>query len=496
MRKKICIGVCLGLMALSVTACGQKDTNSSKTTDNKTAETKANDETVADGTIKELTLFSVTYPEEWNFDEENITDEESSGRIQFFLGDTLDEAEKKVTIYAQKEETLAFGKALIKKGIDLKDYADGKAKTLKYGDVDYTVSSSEYSDDTVLTYRHPQSGVTYEITVKGDKEDAAIKALLKGIKLNLSDEGNVEAPWPWEGKPFEPTLAEQMVGKFTIKPEYVPFEESNAVMDIMAHQFVQYKDKLYCLYKNKLSTYKYDTKGLKLETSLDLEDDYEFLSYDKSGMLYLSQGIFEVIGVKDGKKALQTEVKGDLVMDISGKWGITSWVNSDTQIVHAKDGVLTAKPWILTGLNDDENRKGIFNMISEVAITDSFILVAGNTAGEDTHFKIQVYDHDGNEKMLLGGEDISDPDCLGSITGMAETKNGIVATDGNMRTILFWKKDGTFIGSIKVKDLFGTDYPWLEDMQLLEDGSILVQLTQRREDKSSDELMFYRLTGF
>ena len=78
--------------------------------------------------------------------------------------------------------------------------------------------------------------------------------------------------------------------------------------------------------------------------------------------------------ILDGLAALQTEVKGDLVMDISGKWGITSWVNSDTQIVHAKDGVLTAEPWILTGLGDDENRKGIFNMISEVAITDSFIL--------------------------------------------------------------------------------------------------------------------------
>lgn len=40
------------------------------------------------------------------------------------------------------------------------------------------------------------------------------------------------------------------------------------------------------------------------------------------------------------------------------------------------------------------------------------------------------------------------------------------------------------------------DAPWLEDMQLLDDGSLLILLTQKRDDGSANELMFFRLTGF
>ena len=114
--------------------------------------------------------------------------------------------------------------------------------------------------------------------------------------------------------------------------------------------------------------------------------------------------------------------------------------------------------------------------------------------GEGT--KIVVYDYDGNQLLKLGGEDISSPDKLGSITGMAETENGFVAADGNMREIQFWAKDGTHVGAISTEDIFGVSYPWLEDMQLLDDGSLLIMLTQERDDGSANELMFFRLTGF
>ena len=101
-----------------------------------------------------------------------------------------------------------------------------------------------------------------------------------------------------------------------------------------------------------------------------------------------------------------------------------------------------------------------------------------------------------NQLLKLGGEDISSPDKLGSITGMAETENGFVAADGNMREIQFWAKDGTHVGAISTEDIFGVSYPWLEDMQLLDDVSLLIMLTQERDDGSANELMFFRLTGF
>ena len=49
---------------------------------------------------------------------------------------------------------------------------------------------------------------------------------------------------------------------------------------------------------------------------------------------------------------------------------------------------------------------------------------------------------------------------------------------------------------VSTDDIFGVGYPWLEDMQLLDDGSLLILLTQKRNDESANELMFFRLTGF
>ena len=183
-------------------------------------------------------------------------------------------------------------------------------------------------------------------------------------------------------------------------------------------------------------------------------------------------------------------------MHPSGEWGISFWVNSDTQKITKQDGNLKAEPWILTDLNDDSARKGEFSMIDNVEVSEQHIIVAGNVVAEDDNKKIIVYDLDGNKQLEMGGKEISDPDKLGSITGMAETENGFVAIDGNMRTIQFWNKEGVHVGAIDTEDIFGMGYSWLEDMQLLDDGSILIMATQKRNDESANELMMFRLTGF
>ena len=39
-------------------------------------------------------------------------------------------------------------------------------------------------------YRHEESGTSYDIRVKGQETDDAVKELLDGIVLKLEDEGN------------------------------------------------------------------------------------------------------------------------------------------------------------------------------------------------------------------------------------------------------------------------------------------------------------------
>ena len=492
MKKKLWCVLCIVTCMLLIPACGQKkESGKEKTEKAEQAETKFKDRESL-----EMSLLTVYYPKTWKYDKENMQEDEDYAYVRFFDGKTADESENVVYIEATKEDSYKYRNSLVDFGVELEKYAKGEIDTATIGNAEYTAMPEGNSVEKTYMYRHEKSGTSYDIRVKGQEIDDSDKELLEGIVLKLKDEGNKDAPWPWEGEPLEPVLAKQMVGSYTIVPEYIPFKEAQGVMQIMEHQFVKQGNQVFHLLENKLDTYEYSESGLKFVSSMELDDDCEYLSGDNSGMLYLSPGIGDVIGVKDGKKAMQTTVDGHLNMHPSGEWGISFWVNSDTQKIANQGGNLTAEPWILTGLNNDEERKGPFSMLDDVQITNSHIMVAGSMAAEDEGTKIIVYDYEGNQLLKLGGEDISSKDKLGSITGMAETENGFVATDGNMREIQFWAKDGTHIGAISTDDIFGVSYPWLEDMQLLDDGSLLIMLTQERDDGSANELMFFRLTGF
>ena len=104
-----------------------------------------------------------------------------------------------------------------------------------------------------------------------------------------------------------------------------------------------------------------------------------------------------------------------------------------------------------------------------------------------------VYDTQGNLQLTLGD---SDGSGMGSVTFITETANGYLALDGNMREVVLWTKDGTYIGKVDDGDLFGTGYPWFCGATKLEDGSILAVMTEERADKSADELIAFRLSGF
>ena len=508
MKKKMWFVLCIMTSVLLTTACGEKKEpgeekkeTAVQTETTMQTETAVQTETESDQDFQgreslKLGLFTVYYPEEWKYDKERMQEDDDYSYVRFFDGETADDSGNSIYIEATKEDAYKYRKGLIAFGVDLKEYAEGKAETVSIGNAEYAVMPENDSGRCTYMYRHEQSGTSYDIRVEGEAASDSVKELLEGIVMELKDEGNEDAPWPWEGEPVEPVLTEQMVGFYTIVPEYIPFKEAQGVMQIMDHQFVKHDDQVYHLLENKLDTYKYSESGLEFVSSMELERDCEYLSGDNSGMLYLSPGIQDVIGVKDGKKVLQTTIDGDLNMHPSGEWGISFWVNSDTQKIANQGGNLTAEQWILTGLNKDDERKGPFSMIDDVQITNDHIMVAGSMAAEDGGTKIIVYDYEGNQLLELGGADIGSPDRLGSITGMAETENGFVAADGNMRKIQFWAKDGTHVGAISTDDIFGVSYPWLEDMQLLDDGSLLILLTQQREDGSANELMFFRLTGF
>lgn len=444
----------------------------------------------------DMGFFTVAYPEGWTYNEDDAVQRNASASIQLYDGEEKKESDHWIKINASEEDAYHYRDDMYSKfGVDLHDLADGKLETKTIAGVDFLVTTDSFGDP-YYTYRDEPSGFTCHVEFMGETEDdEAVEELLAGLQLTLPDNGNTDAPWPWDGEPFQPTLTEQLVGSYTVVPEYVPFEEPNWTMDIMDHKFYLIGDQLYHLMEKKLDTYEYAADGVKYVSTMDLDTKCEYISTDGQGTLLISPGIGKVFGVKDGQKVLETTVTGDLAMHPSGQWGISFWVSSDTLRATSQSGTMTAEPWILTGLNKPESRQGPFSMVKDVEVTDNHIMVSGNKA-DDNKTIIVVYDLNGNPLMTFGDVESGSDDSLGSITGMAETANGFVAIDGNSRRVRFWSKDGTHLGSVRANDMFGTDYPWLEDMQLLDDGSLLIMATDRRADQSADEIMLFRLTGF
>jgi hypothetical protein len=188
-------------------------------------------------------------------------------------------------------------------------------------------------------------------------------------------------------------------------------------------------------------------------------------------------------------------VSGDVVMHPSGKWGISFWANADTAKVTAQKGTLTGEPWVLTNLSDPLKRTGRFSMINCVSISDTRIYVAGTDAENGDAQRIAVYDLDGKELLNFGGLDWMQDDALSSVTGIVETKNGILVQDGNNRAFKLFTKDGKFIASVSCDELLGTSYPWLSSMIPMDKG-VMVAASQRRQDQSCDELLLFNITGF
>ena len=131
--------------------------------------------------------------------------------------------------------------------------------------------------------------------------------------------------------------------------------------------------------------------------------------------------------------------------------------------------------------------------IRQVNIDNQYILVSGS-AVEDGEQYIFVYDYSGELLMQLGGE--PDGFGLGSITYATSTPNGFLALDGNMREVILWTADGTWIGAADDGDLFGTSYPWIAAADIADDGSILVVMSDTRPDESADEVLVFKLSGF
>lgn len=436
----------------------------------------------------EATLWTLEYDSTvWNYEEDDYSDSETLSKIVMTIPDKDSEdsllvnAEIRVSI----DEPYTFRDYLTSYGFDQYEYKVNNAYDFTdVGGVDCLKQEGNYWGEPCIRYfnRVEGAGATVFIEIIGDTEDERIDTLLSGLTFNLKDTGNVDAPWSWEGEPYSAEDHEKMVGTYTLKSKWTPIKDCIITDETFNHDVAVVGNKAYILSDGLLKQYSFDGKTLTFDKDITLDEEYDYIQAADDGSVWLSAFGSPLISVKDGKVTASYDGADSVAMHPSGTWGISWFSSPECEKVTISDSSITTTPITFSEVET----------IMHLMVDDNYIYVCGSAADSSGH-NVFMYNKDGElQKTLTDGEGGG----LGSITFMAETDNGFIGLDGNMRSVVLWTKDGKYIGEADDADIFGTSYPWFCSGAKLEDGSILTIMTEERADKSAMELVAYKLEGF
>ena len=486
------------LMMLSLTGCGQTGPSTSGPASEETSQ-KAPSETSketeqpssavaqASNTIH-TNLWDLSYDEQdgWVYEEDDFYDDETVSKIILTIPEeggegTLVNLEIRVSI----EDPYLFRDDLTSYGFDEYEYAVNQAYDLtQVGGVGCLRQEGNYWGSPCLRYfnRVESAGATVFMEIVGEYEDERVDKLLSGLTINLEDTGNEDGPWYWEGEPFSAEARSAMVGTFTLESQWIPFTDCIMTKEVFNHAVAAVGEEVFLLVDGELKRYDYDGASLTLAEDIPLDAVYENISADTSGNLWLGNFTAPLISWKDGTVTGSFEGPSYVAMHPSGSWGISWFSSAECDKISFSGGAMATQPMVFSEVD----------IISHLMVDENHIYVCGSAVDGSGH-KIFVYDEAGTLQMTLAGEEGG---SLGSVTFVTETSNGYLALDGNMREVVLWNKEGAFIGEVDDGDIFGTDYPWFCGGTRLADGSILAIMTDTRADKSADELVAFRLSGF
>ena len=474
------------LMLFSLTACGKDNPEPSSTSEG-TEQTKPPVE-AGSGTTIHTNLWDLTYDEAdgWVYEEDDLHDDETSSKIILTLpkegedGSIVD-AEIRVSV----EDPYTFRDYLTSYGFDEYEYAVDQAYDLTpVGGIDCLKAEGNYWGSPCLRYmnRVEGAGATVFMEIIGEYEDERVDKLLSGLTIHLEDTGNEDGPWYWEGEPFSAQPRSVMVGTHTLSSQWLPITDCIITKETFDHAAAVTGDQAYLLVDGELKRFDYDGASLNFAEDIVLDAEYEDISADTTGTLWLANFMEPLISWKDGAQTESYEGPDHVTMHPSGTWGVSWFSGPECEKITLSGGALKTEPMVFQEVD----------ILSHLLIDDSHIYVCGSAVDGSGH-KVFVYDSNGALQMTLAD---SDGSGLGSITFITQTANGYLALDGNMREVVLWTKDGAYLGEADDGDLFGTDYPWFCGGAKLADGSILAIMTEDRADESAMELVAFKLSGF
>ena len=497
--KKILALALTVLMLINLVACGGNGAPDNETTDsavtnagNEVSEVSEEEDPVSstvteieDGlTVHENTFFTVGYKEEdgWTLADDDFDAYDGGGYAYLRILDEDGYTGLLVYIEAYEESASSFRETLHANGVDMKAYVEGIWVSETIGGLQMAAVDKE-DGEWYFFGRNEDAGVSYTVHVT-DWENPNVPALIEDISFTASGTGNIDPPWPWEGDPFSGSTLSQMVGTYNLTAQFLPMEEPMVTYETFNHDIVAMGDKVYLLSDYALYQYAYDSNALTFVKEIELPSEYEILEQGANGNVVLSSFMEPVMGHDGNSAQFSYEGPDKFTVAPDGTWGISWFVSGeDCELYTFQDGALSGSSLPFAEVNT----------ISQVCIDSNYILVSGSSKEDSDHY-LFVYDYSGELQLQLGGE--PDGFGLGSITYATSTPNGFLALDGNMREVVLWSADGTWIGAADDGDLFGTSYPWIAAADMADDGSILIVMSEERADESADEVLVFKLSGF
>lgn len=478
------------LLALSLTACGGGDENiESPAADPSAAEDPGvTAEPEIEGEVIDTDLWSLVYDDEtWVYDTEYLyTDETYSNIIMEIPGpdDTyIVNAEIRVAI----DDANYFRDYLDGYGFDQYEYAVNNAyETVNVGGLECLVNEGEYWGEPCIRYfgRDEGASLTAFVEIIGEYDDARVADWLSGITLKIEDIGNTDFPWHWDGEPFSSDGGSVMVGTYTLNSEWIPFDEYVRTTETFEHAAAVSGGSAYILSDGQLREFAFDGQSLTYTKDIELDGEFDGVAADNDGTIWISGFMEPLTALENGAAAAAYEGTDSVSMHPSGEWGVSYFTDPECRLITIEGDTISTTPITFDAVD----------MIMHLNVGENYIFVSGSDISDpDEPQRVFVYSKDGTLQKTLSGVD---GDSLGSITFMAETPNGFIGLDGNMREVLLWTKDGTCIGSADDTDLFDTNYPWFCGGTMLDDGSLFLIMTDERADESATELLAFKLSGF
>ena len=493
--KKLIAPLLTLVMVLSLAACGgsgeasndpSKETDAPKATEG-SEEIEASTDPEPVGELVETARWSMRYdPEIWAWeDKDALDDDDYRSMLTMIIPDPENKEEELVwfRVNAREADHENFRSNLRRDGFDQYEYIVNNAyETVAVGGLDFLLDDSDEDYHLYFT-RIVSAGVDVEIEISGDVAHQAVADVLATLNFTIEEGDNVDPPWYWEGAPYAVEPGSVVVGTYTLNSTQIPFAESIVTYETFNHNVAAVGGTVYILSSGVPYSYSYDGITLTRLAEHDLGRNYEFIEPADDGTVWCSYLGSPLINWNGSEILASYEGVKNVAIHPSGKWGIGWFTGSNPMKLTFADGVMTTETVTLPEVKS----------LSHAVIDENGYLYACGSSASDSKHRVFVY----NENMELQAT-LQDRDGggLGSITFATSTDNGFLLVDGNMREIVLYTKDGTYIGACKLKELCGTGYPWPCDATVTEDGSILVIMTDERQDQSADELIAFKISGF